>query len=98
MKERRAMFHLVNPAFLHLGQTQWDFEQYWSGSPGGSTLDDGIPIQWRGLYYLIWPLFPTLTQALPSCLWLRPGHQTLEAGLGNLVPVILLASPSWVGS
>ena len=71
---------------------------YFSASPGGYVLGDGIPIQWRVLDYLIQPLFPVMIQALMSCNWIQPGDQTLEVGLGGLVPESLLVRPPWVGA
>ena len=69
-----------------------------SGSPGGSALGGGIPLQCRGLDYMIWPLFPALKHDLMFCRWVQSGYQTLEEGLGDLVPYSLIYRPPWVGA
>ena len=73
------------------------FSQYWSGSPE-SDLGNGLSIHWRGLEYLIWPIFTALTQTLLVCRRVQSGYQTLEAGLGDLVPESILTRPPCVGA
>ena len=77
---------LISVGFLHC----------WSGSPGGSVLGGGLPLQWRVLECLIWPLFPDVTMYFLLCLWVQPGDQTLEADLGGLVTASILSRPPWL--
>ena len=64
VKARCDLLHVVNPALLHIDYPQYDFAHYRSGLPGGYALVDGLPLQWRGLDYMSWHLFPALMQAL----------------------------------
>ena len=41
---------------------------------------------------------PELKKDLVLCLWVQTVDQTLEVGLGDLVPAGLLSRPLWVGS
>ena len=93
-----ALLWLVKPVLLHLGLF-WEFlAHYYSGPQGESVLVKGLHLQWRGLYYLICPLFPVLALNILSCRWVKPGDQTLEAYIGDLVPVNLLSRPPLVGA
>lgn len=47
----------------------------------------------RGVEFLIYPLLPTMTQALLSCHCVQPGHWDLEVSIGNPANVDPIVMP-----